>query len=85
MFALIGNDGEGNAIISVKHDPENGIELREKYPDIVPGYYLNKMHWSSIFLNGSVPEAVLKQMLDNSYDLIFSSLSKKIQSEILNA
>jgi predicted DNA-binding protein (MmcQ/YjbR family) len=57
--------------------------LREKYKDIVPGYHLNKTHWSSMFLNGDVPEMVLKQMLDASYELIFNSLSKKIQNEIL--
>jgi predicted DNA-binding protein (MmcQ/YjbR family) len=84
MFALVGNDGEGRAIISVKHTPEQGEELRAKYKDIVPGYYLNKTHWSSLFLNGEVPEAVLKQMLDVSYELVFHSLSRKIQNEILN-
>ncbi|MDR0415127.1 MAG: MmcQ/YjbR family DNA-binding protein [Prevotellaceae bacterium] len=84
MFALVGNDGEGRATISVKHTPEQGEELREKYRDIVPGYYLNKRHWSSLFLSGDVPEAVLKQMLDVSYELVFNSLSRKIQNEIQN-
>ncbi|MDR2026639.1 MAG: MmcQ/YjbR family DNA-binding protein, partial [Prevotellaceae bacterium] len=84
MFALVGNDGEGNAIISVKHMPEQGEELREKYSDIVPGYYLNKTHWSSVRLNGDVPETVLKQMLDVSYGLVFNSLSRKTQNEISN-
>jgi predicted DNA-binding protein (MmcQ/YjbR family) len=84
MFALVGNDKEGRAIISVKHTPEHGEELRKKYEDIVPGYYLNKMLWSSVFLGGNVPEAVLKQMLDESYELIFHSIPKKIQQEIIN-
>ncbi|MDR2064668.1 MAG: MmcQ/YjbR family DNA-binding protein [Prevotellaceae bacterium] len=82
MFALVGNDGEGNAIISIKHTPEQSGELREKYSDILPGYYLNKTHWSSVRLNGNVPEAVLKQLLDASYELIFNSLSRKMQNEI---
>jgi predicted DNA-binding protein (MmcQ/YjbR family) len=84
MFAIVGNDGEGRAIISVKHTPEQGEELRDKYNDIVPGYYLNKTYWSSLFLSGNVPETVLKQMIDVSYELIFKSLSRKIQNEILN-
>ena len=84
MFALVGNDREGQAIISVKHTPEHGELLRDKYKDIVSGYYLNKVHWSSVLLSGSVPEAVLKQMLDESYELIFNALSKKIQNEITN-
>jgi predicted DNA-binding protein (MmcQ/YjbR family) len=83
MFALIGNDSSGKSIISVKHTPDYGEQLREKYPEIVAGYYLNKTHWSSMDLSGSVPEEVLKQMLDCSYNLIFDSLSKKIQAEIL--
>ena len=82
MFALVGNDKTGQPIISVKHSPERGEELREKYADIVPGYYLNKVHWSSMFLNGNVPETILKQMLDESYELIFNSLPKKAQNEI---
>ena len=84
MFALVGHDNEGRAIISVKHIPKYGEELREKYADIITGYYMNKTHWSSVFLNGDVPEAVLKQMLDGSYELIFNSLPKKVQNEILN-
>ena len=84
MFALVGNDGEGQPIISVKHTPEHGELLREKYKDIIPGYYMNKVHWSSVLLNGNVPEAVLKQMLDESYELIFNSLPIKIQKEITN-
>ena len=83
MFALVGNDNEGRAIISVKHTPERGEELREKYVDISPGYYLNKTHWSSVFLGGNVPETVLKQMLDGSYELIFNSLPKKVQNKII--
>jgi predicted DNA-binding protein (MmcQ/YjbR family) len=83
MFALVGNDKEGKPIISVKINPEVSEELREKYKDIVPGYYLNKAHWSSVFLGGNVPEPVLKKMLDSSYELIFNSLSKKVQNEIL--
>jgi predicted DNA-binding protein (MmcQ/YjbR family) len=84
MFALIGNDSSGKSIISVKHTPESGEQLRDKYPEIVAGYYLNKTHWSSMDLSGNVPEDVLKQMLDCSYDLIFNSLSRKVQTEILN-
>lgn len=84
MFAVIHNDGDGLPVISVKHTPERGEELREKYGrDILPGYHFNKTHWSSVFLNGNLPEAVLKQMLDESYGLIFNSLSKKIQNEIM--
>jgi predicted DNA-binding protein (MmcQ/YjbR family) len=85
MFALVCNDNERRAIISVKHTPEHGEELREKYTDIIPGYYMNKTHWSSVLLSGNLPETVLKRMLDESYELVFRSLSKKVQNEILNS
>ena len=84
MFVLVGNDGEGKSVISLKHTAEHSEALREKYKDIAPGYYLNKTLWSSVFLGGNVPEAVLKQMIDESYELIFNSLPKKVQNEILN-
>jgi predicted DNA-binding protein (MmcQ/YjbR family) len=84
MYALVGNDGEGNPIISVKLPPEYGLELQERYAEITPGYYLNKTHWSSMLLGGNVPDEVLKQMLDCSYELIFQSLNRKIRNEILN-
>ena len=84
IFALIGNDGEGRGVISVKHNPATGEELREQHADIIPGYHLNKKHWSSVLLNGSVPDTVVKQMLDESYELVFNALSKRIQDEIIN-
>lgn len=82
MFAMIGNDGEGKPIISVKLEPDYGEELHNRYKDITPGYYMNKTHWSSMLLGGNVPEDVLKNMLDQSYLLVFNSLSKKLQKEI---
>jgi len=82
MFALIHQDGDGLQVMSVKNSPDCGVELREKYKDIVPAYHFNKVHWSSIRLNGDTPEVVVKQMLDQSYELVFNKLPKKTQNEI---
>ena len=82
MFAIIHSDSEGIPVISVKHVPEHGIELREKYCEVIPGYHFNKKHWSSIYLNGNLPETVLKQMLNQSYELVVRKLPKKVQNEI---
>ena len=79
MFAVIHNDREGLPVISVKNIPEHGIELREKYSEVVPGYHFNKTHWSSIYLNGNLPEKILKMMLDESYELVFNKLPIKNQ------
>jgi len=83
MFAMQCGDKEGKPIITVKLEPIFGQMLRSKYKDIVPGYYMNKEHWNSLYLEGSVPDEVLEDMLDKSYQIIFGSLSKKAQNEII--
>ncbi|MCL2148955.1 MAG: MmcQ/YjbR family DNA-binding protein [Methanomassiliicoccaceae archaeon] len=82
MFAMQGNDGAGRPIITLKLAPEEGLLLRGRYEDVTPGYYMNKVHWNSVFLDGSVPDDVLRDMVDKSYAILFGSLSKKAQNEI---
>ncbi len=84
MFLMLGGDKEKKPIITVKCEPEYGLQLREKYKDIIPGYYMNKLHWNSIYIDGKVPDDVVKKMIDMSYNLILSSLSKKLQDDINN-
>ena len=69
--------------ITLKLKPEEGEFLRQQYADIIPGYYMNKIHWNSVNADGEVPDDLLKDMLDKSYKLVLSSLSKKKQNEIL--
>ena len=83
MFAMQGGDKEKKAIITLKCEPSFGQYLRGQYEDIIAGYYMNKEHWNSVYLEGDVPEDVLQQMIDMSYELVFSSLSKKKQKEII--
>lgn len=82
MFAMWGGDKEGRPILTLKCEPAFGQMLRRAHPDIIPGYYMNKEHWNSVYLEGDVPEDVVRQMMDESYGLIFSSLSKKLQMSI---
>ncbi|AOT71558.1 MmcQ/YjbR family DNA-binding protein [Geosporobacter ferrireducens] len=83
MFAMLGGDKEKNAIITLKCEPSFGQYLREQYAHITAGYYMNKEHWNSAYLDGDVPDAVLQQMIDMSYELVLGSLSKKKQKEII--
>lgn len=69
--------------ISVKTNPEWSEELREKYPQITGAYHMNKTHWNSVVCEGLKPDLILK-LIDSSYDLIFSSLTKKIREEVLS-
>ena len=84
MFATICKDAsETRDIITLKLNPLDGDLLRNQYEDIIPGHYMNKVHWNSIYLDGSVPEQLIKEMVEKSYHLVFSGLSKKKQLEIL--
>lgn len=70
--------------INVKTDPEWSAELREQYPQITGAYHMNKTHWNSVMIDGLKQDLILK-MIDQSYDLVFSSLTKKAKEEILNS
>lgn len=82
MFALQGTDNTHRPVVTLKLNPAEGAFLRAQYEDIVPGYYMNKEHWNSVCLDGSVPDDVLRNMIDKSYDILFASLTKKAQKEI---
>lgn len=68
--------------INLKCDPEKAIELREAYSGIRPGYHMNKKHWNTVSCDGSVPDNLLLKLTDQSYDLIFSSLPKRVQEDL---
>ncbi len=69
--------------ITLKLDPDEGNFLRQQYEDIVPGFYMNKQHWNSVKPDGAVPDDLLRDLLDKSYQLVLAGLSKKKQREIL--
>lgn len=84
LFAAICLNDEGIAkLITLKLEPAEGDLLRHQYEDIIPGYYMNKVHWNSVKADGAVPDELLKDMLEQSYMLIFRSLTKKRQKELL--
>lgn len=66
---------------NVKCDPENAIELREHYSAVVPGYHMNKKHWNTVNVNGSVPDKMLYQWILDSYQLVIKSLPKKLRED----
>lgn len=83
MYAYIGvNDQNGKPIITMKLEPVYSDLLRREYADIVPGYYMNKEHWSTVYLDGEVPKEVITDMVNASHKVLLSSLSKKVQHEI---
>lgn len=83
MFAAICKDDSGkDYIVTLKLEPLDGDFLRNQYEDINPGYYMNKVHWNSVNLEGTVPDTTMKEMAEKSYKLVLGGLSRKLQQEI---
>ena len=76
IFLLTGLD-EDQLSFNVKCDPDLAIELREQYDCVQPGYHMNKKHWNTITVDGSVPGKQLKEWIDHSYDLVAKRNSSK--------
>ncbi len=82
IFLLVGLEEADR--FNVKCDPERAVELRELYNEVKPGYHMNKKHWNTVYMNGSLTKKQLCELIDHSYDLILKSLPKKIQEELRN-
>jgi predicted DNA-binding protein (MmcQ/YjbR family) len=63
--------------VNLKCEPEKAIELREEYEEIIPGFHMNKKHWNTINLEGSLSNKMLKELIDDSYLLVAKNLSSK--------
>ena len=84
MFAAVCKNDQGiDSLITLKLEPVEGQFLRQQYEDIIPGYYMNKVHWNSIKADGNVPDDLLKDLLEKSYRLVLAGLTKKKQKELL--
>ena len=80
MFALAGI--ENFTFVNLKCDPEKAIELREQFTGVTGAYHMSKIHWNSVSILGDISDKLIYQWIDNSYDLIVSSLTKKLQKEL---
>ncbi|MCI3919635.1 MmcQ/YjbR family DNA-binding protein [Paenibacillus sp. TRM 82003] len=81
MFALLSGEGS-KGTISLKCDPDAALMLRQEFQGVTPGYHLNKTHWNTVAVNGSVPEKDLLWMVDHSYALVAKSLTRKARDEM---
>ncbi|MDK2917474.1 MAG: hypothetical protein PWQ37_207 [Candidatus Petromonas sp.] len=84
IFGLINIHEPDRPSINLKHSKDKIHELRSVFKDIKPGYHMNKDNWNTVYLDGDLEEDFIKELIDISYDLVFSSLSKKKQKEIMN-
>jgi predicted DNA-binding protein (MmcQ/YjbR family) len=75
IFALSRLDGTPLRV-SLKCEPALAEQLRAAHAAVIPGYHLNKRHWNTVIIDGSLPDAMLRDMIEDSYDLIVSSLPR---------
>lgn len=75
MFALL-SEYQGRLSINLKSDPQDAIELRDLFDDVIPGYHMNKRHWNTVFVDGGVPTGEIQRQIDCSYALVVKGLVK---------
>jgi len=73
MFA-VSQLGAESLSVSVKCEPELAVSLREAYAAVIPGYHLNKRHWNTVIVDGSLSDDTVRDMIEDSYDLVVSRL-----------
>jgi len=80
LFALTNIDTF--ASVNLKCDPEEAVELRERYDAVIPGFHMNKKHWNTVLMDGRISDALVKEWTLKSYELVVKSLTKKMQEEL---
>ncbi len=87
MFALISQNGGKNPNqlpqMNLKCDPDQAQELRDVFEAVKPGYHMNKRHWNTIILDGTIPSSEIERMIDHSYTLVVKGLRKAELNELL--
>lgn len=87
MFALVPLEKweKGEAHITLKCDPEYTIELREQYESVYAGPYVSNKHWNTVAIyKGELPEGLILQLIDHSYDMVVKGMTKKMREELNN-
>jgi predicted DNA-binding protein (MmcQ/YjbR family) len=81
MFAIIGEDSEP-LTVSLKCEPEVAVALRDAYASVAPGYHLNKRHWNTVTLDGTIDAERVREWIDDSFDLVLEGLPRRVRAEI---
>lgn len=81
MFALSALDATPLSV-SLKCDPDRAVQLRARYPAITGGYHLDKRHWNTVVVDGSVPDRLVREMIEDSYDLVVAGLPRHRQIQL---
>ena len=68
IFALVNLEGELN--LNLKCNPDYAIELRERFSSIIPGYHMNKKHWNTVCIDGSITDTIIFSLIDHSFEIV---------------
>lgn len=90
MFAILargkmgnGDNGNNHCWLNLKCDPDEAVMLRDIFPSIIAGYHMNKRHWNTVIMDGSVPKGEIERMIDNSFLLVVNKMTKKDKQSII--
>ena len=83
IFALLVRNKTGT-LLNLKCEPYLSLDFRRRYPGVLPGWHMNKLHWISLSLKERIPEEVCRELVDISYDLVRQKLPKKLRESVEN-
>lgn len=75
MFATYAEQSDGTVHMNLKCDPNEALMLRGVFDSVIPGYHMNKKHWNTVILDGSIPDGEIERMIDRSYSLVVKGLT----------
>lgn len=88
IFALSGISASGVAgqvfTVNLKCDPQLAVELRREFPDIVPGFHMNKTHWNTIYVNRALPDERVRWLISHSWEMVVRGLPRKIRDNLIS-
>jgi predicted DNA-binding protein (MmcQ/YjbR family) len=81
IYAITGLDND-DFRVNLKCNPQYAVELRDRHPQVIPGWHMNNKHWNTVYFEDGLPDDLLRSLIDHSYDLVVESLNKKVREEL---
>ena len=85
MFALLSTHESDRFSINLKNTPDNNILLRDMYDEVIEGWHMNKTHWITVYLDRTLEDKLIMRLIDDSYNIVYKSLTKKNKEVLENS
>ncbi len=82
MFALLSVHESDRFSINLKNTPDNNILLKDMYDEVIEGWHMNKTHWITVYLDRTLNESIVHNLIDESYQIVYKKLTKKLRNEL---